>query len=186
MLPTLAFGIPGGVMWAVLLAGLLIHGVPAGPNLLRGDLHIVYVVVVAALVPRLIAAAMVLLVGARAVAIARMRGDMLAPLIAVVAIVGVYAIRTEMLDVVVLLIFAYVGYAMEVYGFSRLGFVIALVLGGLIEQSFHQTMATFGPSGFFSRPIALVLLATAVLIVAVPIAGGLRRMVRQATAGGGS
>jgi putative tricarboxylic transport membrane protein len=176
MLPTLAFGIPGGVLWAVLLAGLLIHGVPAGPTLLRGDLHIVYVIVIAALVPRLIAALLMLIVGARAVAIARMRGDVLAPLIAVIAIVGVYAIRTDILDVVVLLIFGYVGYAMEVYGFSRLGFIIALVLGGLIEQTLHQTLATFGPTGFFSRPISLVLLAVAVVIVAVPAIGWLRRM----------
>jgi len=187
MLPTLAFGIPGGVLWAVLLAGLLIHGVPAGPTLLRGDLHIVYVVVVAALVPRLIAALLVLLIGPRAVAVARMRGDVLAPLIAVIAIVGVYAIRTEMLDVVVLLIFGYVGYAMEVYGFSRLGLVIAIVLGGLIEQSFHQTMATFGPSGFFTRPISLVLLAIAVATVALPMIGGLRRVAaRRSSRGAGA
>ena len=184
MLPTLAFGIPGGVLWAVLLAGLLIHGVPAGPNLLRGDLHIVYVVVIAALVPRLIAALFVLLIGARAVSVARMRGDMLAPLIAVIAIVGVYAIRTDMLDVVVLLIFAYVGYAMEVYGFSRLGFIIALVLGGLIEQSLNQTLATFGPSGFFSRPMSLALLMIAVAIVALPLIGGVRRMLARRSSPG--
>lgn len=177
MLPTLAFGIPGGVMWAVLLAGLLIHGVPAGPNLLRGDLHIVYVVVIAALVPRLIAAAMVLLIGARAAAVARMRGDVLAPLVAVIAIVGVYALRNQMLDVVALLIFSYVGYAMHVYGFSRLGFIIALVLGGLIETTLHQTLATFGPAGFFQRPLSLILMIIAIAIVAVPLIGPLRRLV---------
>lgn len=179
MLPTLAFGIPGGVMWAVLLAGLLIQGVPAGPNLLRGDLHIVYVVVVAALVPRLLAAALVLLVGDRAVGISRVRGDVLAPLIAMIAVVGVFALRNEMLDVVVLLVFGYVGYAMQEYGFSRLGFIIALVLGGLIESSLQQTLATFGPSGFFTRPLALVLLALAVLIVVVPLAGTVRRLIAR-------
>jgi putative tricarboxylic transport membrane protein len=186
MLPTLAFGIPGGVMWAVLIAGLLIHGVPAGPNLLRGDLHIVYVVVVAALVPRLIAAALVLAVGDRAVAITRLRGDVLAPLIALVAAVGVYALRNEILDVVVLMIFGYVGYAMQTHAFSRLGFIIALVLGGLLESSLHQTLATFGPSGFATRPIALALIAVAVLVVAVPIVGALRRMLRDRAAGVGT
>ena len=183
MLPTLAFGIPGGVMWAVLLAGLLIQGVPAGPNLLRGDLHIVYVVVIAALIPRLIAAALVLLVGDRAVGITRTRGDVLAPLIAIVAVVGVYALRNEMLDVVVLLAFGYVGYAMQAYGFSRLGFIIALVLGGLIESSFHQTLATFGPSGLVTRPLTLVLLVVSVIIVALPASAAIRRIIasRRAT-----
>jgi putative tricarboxylic transport membrane protein len=184
MLPTLAFGIPGGVMWAVLLAGLLIQGVPAGPNLLRGDLHIVYVVVVAALIPRLIAAGLVLLLGDRAIAITRTRGDVLAPLIALVAIVGVYALRNDMLDVLVLLVFCYVGYAMQAYGFSRLGFIIALVLGGLIESSLTQTLATFGPSGFFTRPIALVLLVVSVAIVAFPIASTVRSILGSRPAAG--
>ncbi len=180
MLPTLAFGIPGGLLWAVLLAGLLLHGVPAGPTLLRGDLNIVYVIVVAALVPRLIAAAIVLLVGARAIVVTRLRGDVLAAIVAVIAIVGVYALRLQHLDIVVLMIFCYLGYAMERYGFSRLGFVIALVLGALIESTFHQTLATFGPSGFVSRPIALVLAAFAVIVILVPLAAAIRR--RRATA----
>lgn len=183
MLPTLAFGIPGGVMWTVILAGLLIHGVPAGPNLLRGDLHIVYVVAVAALVPRLLAAALVLLVGDRAVGITRVRGDVLAPLIAMIAIVGVYALRNEMLDVVVLLVFAYIGYAMQAYGFSRLGFIIALVLGALIEGTLHQTLATFGPMGFFTRPLALILMAVAIAIVAVPAISAWRRRSGSGTSG---
>lgn len=176
MLPTLAFGIPGGVLWAVLLAGLLIHGVPAGPNLLRGDLHIVYVIVIAALIPRLLAAAIILGIGDRAVAITRIRGDILAPLIAMIAVVGVYALRNEMLDVVVLLLFGYVGWAMERYGFSRLGFIIALVLGDLIESSLQQTLATFGPSGFVTRPLALIMLAIAVAIVAVPTVTAVNRL----------
>jgi putative tricarboxylic transport membrane protein len=186
MLPTLAFGIPGGVMWAVLLAGLLIQGVPAGPNLLRGDLHIVYVVVVAALIPRLVAAALVLLVGDRAVAITRTRGDVLAPLIAMIAVVGVYALRNEMLDVFVLMVFAYVGYAMESYGFSRLGFIIALVLGGLIESSLQQTLATFGPSGFVTRPLTLLLVAIASAIVLVPLVTSARRSRASRRITGGS
>jgi putative tricarboxylic transport membrane protein len=185
LLPTLAFGIPGGVIMAVLLAGLLIHGVPAGPNLLRGDLHIVYVIVVASFIPRLLAAAIVLAVGARALVITRIRGDVLAPLVAIVAIVGVYALRNEMLDVVAALIFSYIGYAMETHGFSRMGLIIALVLGSLIESSFIQTLATFGPAGFFTRPIALILFAIAMLTLLLPLARWIRGARRSSPRAGG-
>jgi len=177
LLPTIAFGIPGGTLMAVLLAGLILHGVPVGPQLLRDDnLSFVYVLVVASLLPRLIAAAIVLGLGTRAVAITRIPGRLLAPVISVIAIVGVYAVRNEILDVVVALIFSYVGYAMERHGFSRVALIIALVLGSLIEQSFHQTQSVFGWAGFVTRPIALALL---VLILLTLFGGPLLRLARR-------
>jgi putative tricarboxylic transport membrane protein len=177
LLPTIAFGIPGGTLMAILLVGLLLHGVPVGPQLLReGNLSIVYVLVVASLLPRLIAAAIVLAIGTRAVSITRLPGRLLAPVITVIAIVGVYAVRNEILDVVVALVFSYVGYSMERHGFSRVALIIALVLGTLIEQSFHQTLATFGPTGFVTRPIALGLLVVLVLTL---VGGPLVRLLRR-------
>ena len=174
LLPTIAFGIPGGVAMAVLLGALLLHGVPAGPNLLRNHIDVVYVLVVASIVPRLLAAAVVTAIGARAVWFTRIRGEILAPLIATMALVGVYSLRSQILDVVVLVIFGYVGYAMEKHGFSRVALVIGVILGGLVESAFHQTLATFGPAGFFTRPIALVLLLVAILSLLVPIVRAVR------------
>jgi putative tricarboxylic transport membrane protein len=176
MLPTLAFGIPAGVMMAVLLSGLLLHGVPAGPNLLRGDLHIVYVLVVAALLPRLLAGAIVLLLGSKSAIITRIRGDILAPAIAVIALLSVYALNNEIMDIFLTLLFCYIGFAMERYGFSRITFLIGLVLGGLVERSFHQTLTAFGPGGFFSRPIADVLI---VLVAAMLIVPPVRTLLRK-------
>ncbi len=168
LIPTLAFGIPGGVIMAVLLSGLILHGVPAGPNLLRGDLHIVYVIVIAAFLPRLIAGAIVLLLGSKSAWLTKARGDVLAPSIVVITLLAVYALRNEPWDVLLTLFFAYVGYAMSKYGFSRVTFILGLVLGGLFEKTFHQTMGTFGPSGFVSRPISASILALGVLILVAP------------------
>ena len=177
LLPTIAFGIPGGTLMAVLLAGLLLHGVPIGPQLLRGDLHIVYVLVVSSLIPRFLAAIVVLAVGARAIVITRLRGDVLAPVISVVSLIGVYAVNNEVRDVVLALAFAYVGYAMERNGFSRIALVIALVLGGLVEASLHQTLGTFGIGGFVTRPISLGLLAVTLVALLGPL---VRRRIQTA------
>lgn len=172
LLPTIAFGIPGGVAMAVLLGALLLHGVPAGPNLLRNHIDIVYVLIVASIVPRLMAAAVVAALGSRAIWFTKVRGEVLAPLIAAMALVGVYSLRAQMLDVLVALVFAYIGYGMERHGFSRVSLVIGFILGGLMEASFHQTLATFGPAGFFTRPIALTLFIVAVGSLLIPIARG--------------
>lgn len=175
LLPTLAFGIPGSVSMAVLLGALLVHGVPAGPTLLRNNIDIVYVLVVAAIVPRLLAALMVSAVGSRAIWVTKVRGELLAPLITAIALVGVFALRSQILDVLVAIVFAYIGYAMERHGFSRVTLIIGVILGGLAETAFHQTLATFGPTGFFTRPIALVLFVAALASVAWPIIRGRRR-----------
>ena len=182
LLPTVVFGIPGGTLMAVLLAGLLLHGVPVGPELLRDDMDVVYLLVMAALIPRLIAAGLVLALSRQAILVTRMRGDVLAPIIAVVAIIGVFALNGYMTDVLVMLIFSYVGYAMEKHGFSRVALIIALVLGGLLEQSFHQTVETFGVGGFFTRPISLCLFIVSMLALFAPLLSRLVRGRRRAAA----
>lgn len=168
LLPTIAFGIPGGASMAIILTALLLHGFETGPTMLSSDSKILYVMVIAMITPRLLAAGSVLLLGRQAIAITRVPGSVLAPVVTVVALIGVYSVRLEILDVLVTLIFGYVGYAMERYGFSRVALVIALVLGPLIEAAYHQTMGTFGIAGFFTRPIALVLFAIAVLTLFGP------------------
>ena len=44
-----------------------------------------------------------------------------------------------------------------------------------LESTLHQTLATFGPSGFVSRPIALLLAIFALVVILVPIASAVRR-----------
>jgi putative tricarboxylic transport membrane protein len=185
LLPTIAFGIPGGTTMAVLLAALILHGIPVGPNLLRDDNAILYVLIVAALVPRLVAAVIVLVFARSAVAVTRVPGTLLAPIVTALAIFGVYSLRGEMLDVVVAIVFSYVGYAMVRYGFSRVALIIALVLGGMLELTFHQTLETFGAAGFFTRPLAVALVLFSVLVVVGPsLATLLRRATGTADASG--
>ena len=58
-----------------------------------------------------------------------------------------------------------------------IGGIIALVLGSIVELTFHQTLETFGPSGFFTRPIALALFAVAVLVLLGPLLTRVYRLV---------
>ncbi len=181
LLPTVVFGIPGGTLMAVLAAGLLIHGVQMGPTLFRQDQHILYVLIVASLLPRVVAAGVVTALGTHVAALVRIRGDVLAPIVIVISMVGVYAVNTEVRDVLVALVFSYVGYAMERHGFSRVALIIALVLGGSMELAFHQTVDAGGLTTFFTRPIALVLFVIAMLTLFGPqVMRGVRWLTRRA------
>nr|WP_245917566.1 tripartite tricarboxylate transporter permease [Bacillus canaveralius] len=157
LLPTLAFGIPGGAAMAVLIGGLMIHGLTPGPEMLTNNLQTTYFLIAAAIIAKFVAMIFGLLLGPKLVFVTKIRGSIMAPAIITISFVGAYGTDGKFGDIIVALVFGVIGYMMEKYGFSRIALIIALVLGKLMESSYHQTMATFGPQGFVTRPIALTL-----------------------------
>jgi putative tricarboxylic transport membrane protein len=167
LLPTVAFGIPGTVGMAVLLGALMVHGVPTGPSLMATHSYVVYLIIVAMVTSKFIAPVVVWLISKRVNWLTSIPPGVFTPLITVAAVVGAYSTRTHMADVLLAMFFGYVGYAMKRYGFSRIALIIALVLGGLVERSYYQTVRSFGDaSALLSRPISLVLAVLSVLIIA--------------------
>ncbi|MQA87937.1 MAG: tricarboxylic transporter [Streptosporangiales bacterium] len=180
LLPTVAFGIPGSTGMAVVLGALILHGVPAGPTLMRDHVNIVYALIISMAVSKLIAPFVVWAIGSRATWFTQIRPQVLAPLIAVTALVGVYALQQQILDILVAVVFGYVGYQMSKHNFSRVALIIALVLGGLVEDSYHQTVSAFGGvSGFVTRPISAVLLALTIASLVAPALLARRRRNRS-------
>jgi TctA family transporter len=183
LVPTVAFGIPSTVGMAILLGALIMHGVPAGPTLMIDHSEVIYVLVIGMVAAKFIAPFVVWLVAGQARRLTTMRPGLFTPLIAVTALVGAYTIQFDMLDLVVTVIFGYVGYAMRRYGFSRIALIIALVLGELVERSYYQTTAAFGsPWAVLTRPISAILFAVAVLVIVFAVVQGVRRVRRRARA----
>jgi putative tricarboxylic transport membrane protein len=167
LLPTVAFGIPGTVGMAVLLGALMVHGVPTGPSLMATHSYVVYLIIIAMVASKFIAPVVVWLISKRVNWLTSIPPGVFTPLITVAAVVGAYSTRTHMADVLLAMFFGYVGYAMKRYGFSRIALIIALVLGGLVERSYYQTVRSFGDaSALLSRPISLTLAVLSVLIIA--------------------
>jgi putative tricarboxylic transport membrane protein len=166
LLPTVAFGIPGTVGMAILLGALIMQGVPAGPTLMIEHIDLVYVLVVGMVAAKFVAPFVVYAVAGYSTKLTSMRPGLFTPLIAVAALVGCYTVGLEILDVVVALVFGYIGYAMRRYGFSRVALIIALVLGELVERSYYQMVASFGsPAAIVERPISAVLAAICVVVL---------------------
>lgn len=80
---------------------------------------------------------------------------LIAPLVLIISLLGAYATNGLMGDVVVALVFGFIGYWMKKYGYSRVALIIALVLGTIAEKSFFQTVMTIGASSLVTRPISL-------------------------------
>ena len=95
------------------------------------------------------------------VRILRVRPAILAPITALITILGVYTINNSTFDIFVMIAFGIVGYLMKKVGFEPGPMVLAFVLGALLENNVRRSLLIFDgdPTGFVTRPISGTILA---------------------------
>ena len=170
LIPTLAFGIPGSAEMAVFLGVLVLHGLEPGPRLLLEHEDVIYGLIMALSLACVLASAVGLALARYLVLVTRTDVQYLAPIVISVALIGAYALQSSLGDVVAAMIFGVIGYFMVRFDYPRITMVIALVLGGIAERSYHQSlMMSDGSHGiFFTRPVADVLLVLIVISLTLP------------------
>lgn len=165
MVPTLALGIPGSPTAAVILAGLLVHGLRPGPTMFTDQAEFAYAIFWSMLFVNLLFL-LVGLYGARAFArVTLIPVTVLWPCVFVFSIVGAYALDQSMFDVWIAIAAGILGYFMRMYGFSVVPLAIGLILGGMLEQRLGQSMVMLDEKWWLmlSRPISLFFFILTVL-----------------------
>ncbi len=170
MIPMLTFGIPGNVVTAIMVGGLLIHGLHPGPNLFVKEPQIVYGLMWGMLITNFI---MLFLgyFGARAFAqCLKMPKVILAASIAVLSTVGTYSINNSMFDVYSMLFFGVVGLAMRKLQLPVAPAVLGIILGPLAETELRRAlMIADSPMEIFTRPLSFVLFVLTLLSLFYPL-----------------
>ncbi|MFC2008329.1 tripartite tricarboxylate transporter permease [Chloroflexota bacterium] len=163
-LTTMALGLPGSVVMAVILGGLLIAGLNPGPQMLRDDLPLTlsFLLVIAA--SNVFGTSIVLPLVSYVAKIASVPSRILVPLLITIIFVGIFIYAERVADLVVMLIFTAVGLAMVKFDFNRVPFLIAYVLGFRFEHFFFMSIGLHGPL-FFTRPISLALIFLFIMAV---------------------
>ena len=86
-----------------------------------------------------------------------------------VCLIGSYALRNNMGDVFITILFGFIGYEMRKFGFPRVSLILGLLLGNLAELAFRQSLMTEqGAMAFFTRPIALTILVLTIASLVWP------------------
>ena len=85
--------------------------------------------------------------------------------------IGSYTIANSISDMVIMIIFGLVGYLMKKFDYEMAPMVMGLVLGPLMEKTFRTSMLMShgSPGIFFRRPISMVLLVLALLVLISPL-----------------
>jgi len=172
LIPTLSFGIPGSAEMAVFLGVLVLHGLQPGPMLLLEHEGVIFSLILALLASTLLSNLVVLAVARPLAVITRVDVHLLVPVVIAVALVGVYALRETVGDVILAGLFGALGYLMIRFRYPRVTLVIALILGELAERSFHQSlnMSSGDWTIFFTRTASLVIFLMLLGFLVVPAA----------------
>ena len=157
LLPTLAFGIPGGESMAILLIAFVGLGIVPGPTMLTQHLDIVFSLVWIIVLASILTTVIGLAISPYLAKMPNLDHSVMIPVVLTICFVAAYATRGMEGDVIVCFAFGLLGYIMERYKYSRANLVIGMVLADMIERSLHLSLSLYGDYFILTRPITLIM-----------------------------
>ncbi len=159
LIPMLTLAVPGSPPAAVLLGALTLHGIRPGPMI--GIESPGFIAKIAAL---LFLTVIVLWAVGNLLAkpmskILKVPVEYLMPIVAVLSVIGAYAINLSMFDLLLVFIFGVIGYVLDKMEYSPAPIVLGLILGNMIDTKFRSALVTSNGDflSFFTRPISLII-----------------------------
>jgi len=164
LVPLLTLSIPGSPTAAVLLGGLLIHGIFPGSDLFDNYPEVAWTFINSMLVGQVLMVIFGIWVASYAARVAQVPPPVMAAAVMVLALFGSYSVQQSMGDVYIMLALGISMYFLEKVGFSAAPLVLGLILGPIAEANFIQgsmiANAMDGPVRYFlSGPLNLFLVA---------------------------
>jgi putative tricarboxylic transport membrane protein len=169
LIPTLLFGIPGGVPAAMLLGMLLTYGVQPGPSIVTDHLDLMYLIVWSFAIASVLGALLCFACTRGLARITRVPFAVLGPGLVVVMLLGAFQESGQLGDLWVMIALGALGWLLKETGFPRAPFLIGFVLAVPLERYYFLTDSVYQSSvqdgaGWLLRPWVLVFLA----VLAVP------------------
>ena len=170
MVPLLTLGVPGGGATAIMLGAFIMYGIQPGPLLFQNRPDLVWGLVDSMYIGNVMLLILNLPLIGIFVRLLYIPTGILYPLIVAVSAIGSYAINGSTLDLYLVLFFGVVGYVFGKVDIPVAPLVLALVLGGIMEQSFRQAMTISGghPKIFFGSAITMALVILSVISIVLP------------------
>jgi putative tricarboxylic transport membrane protein len=167
LVPMLALGIPGDTNTLMILGAMIVHGLVPGPTLFREEASLVYVIFGAMILSNLLILPLGLGLARHIAKFALIDRKFLMPTVAVLAITGASIGYGHIYYFWISIIFGLLGYLLLKGDFPLLPIAMALILEPLVERNFRSSMMMpdAGLLLFLSRPITLVLIVMAILVI---------------------
>jgi putative tricarboxylic transport membrane protein len=167
LVPLLSLGLPFSATFALMLAAMVVQGIQPGPLLIEQRPDIFWSLIASMYVANVMLLVLNLPLVGVWVSLLRIPKSMLMPGIIVIAVLGAYSTRNNMIDVWVLVTMGAVGYLLRKLDFALASMIVGLVLGPLIEKHFREGMfLSRGDLTFFLHSgISIGIWAVALLVM---------------------
>lgn len=178
--PLLSLGIPGSGTTAVMLGAFLVLGVQPGPMLMTDRPEIFWGVIASMYIGNIFLLVLNLPLIPYFAKVLKIPRPLLISLVIIFSMIGVYAVSFNTFDLYMLLLFGVIGFIMRLFAFPAPPFILAFILGGMMEQSFRQslTISNGDITIFLTNPIACALIILSLMSFVFPIIGQLRNRKR--------
>lgn len=171
-IPTVAFGVPGSVIMAILLGAFIIQGIVPGPDMLlpppRGKLDLTFSFVWIIVVSNLITVGICFLFLNQLAKITQIRSSLLMPFLLLLIYLGAFAEKNAFEDIIVVLVFGALGWVMVKLDWQRPPLLLGLVLGPLMENRLFLSTDNYGIAWLW-RTGVLLLFALTLIGIFYPI-----------------
>jgi putative tricarboxylic transport membrane protein len=170
-IPLLSLGIPSNAVTALLLGALIIHGVEPGPMLITKSPDLFWGVIASMYIGNVMLLALNLPLIGMWVKVLEIPYRILFPLIVFFTLIGAYSVNYSVTDILITIIFGFIGYLMKKFDYQAAPLVLAFILTPFLEQSLRQSLLISDGSFaiFFTRPISAITLGMAILLLLFPM-----------------
>ncbi|SFB01435.1 TctA family transporter [Lentibacillus halodurans] len=168
LIPTLLFGIPGSGTTAILLGGLILLGVQAGPNMLEGDLPVTVSIVWTLALANIFGGIVCILLAKQISKISMIQADKLVPFLIIIMMMGAYQSTRHWGDLIFFIVLGLFGWAMKHLDWPRAPLLVGFVLALPSERYLHLSMSRYGFEWLF-HPSVLAIGAVIILLLAAGV-----------------
>lgn len=164
LIPTLMFGIPGSGTTAVLLGGLTLMGLQAGPSLVTTELPLTLTIVWTLVIANIIGAGACLLLSRPISRLSNIPSKVLVPFLLVIILLGAYQSTSNWGDLIAFLVIGILGWFMVRLDWPRAPLLIGFVLAPATERYLWISMSRYG-FDWLARPGVIIIGIIIILIV---------------------
>jgi len=177
LIPTVAFGLPGGAGMAVVLSGLTILGVAPGPSMLTDHLNEIFAGAFTIGVASLLGSVFGLLMAPFLARALRTPPYVIVPFVVALCYLGSAASDAGFVLAAVVMVFGVIGLVMRRYHYSPAAAMIGFVLGPIIEKNLYLTINLQGAQAL-TRPFTDILMFIVVMLLVWPAVAPARKWLK--------
>lgn len=170
LIPMMTLGIPGDTVTAILLGGLVVHGLQPGPLLFTNNADIVGVIFIAYILSCVVMYFMEMGLMKMFIKMLKIPLNLLLPIILVMCVVGTFTTNNRLFDVWVFFFIGILGYVLVCNNFPLGPAVLGYILAKTIESNMRTGLVSSGGSfiGFFQSPLAVCLVLFGLVLLCLP------------------